>query len=53
MRREVRGGWDETNALATEAWEAVGKSVRLARVVRPYEGCLWVDDVPLEAIDAA
>ncbi|KAF8542350.1 hypothetical protein BDD12DRAFT_979066 [Trichophaea hybrida] len=53
VRGRGRGGWDEANAIATEAWEEVGESVRLARGARPYEGCFWIDDVPLEVIDAA
>jgi len=52
VRGEGRSEWDETNALATEAWEEVGESVRLARV-RPYEVCIWIEDVPLDVIDAA
>ncbi|KAF8242952.1 hypothetical protein K440DRAFT_615061 [Wilcoxina mikolae CBS 423.85] len=35
VRGEGRGGWDEANAIATEAWEEVSESVRLARAARP------------------
>jgi hypothetical protein len=53
MVRREGGGWEEANGMATEAWEEVSDSVTLARAARPFEGYFFIEDVPVEDINAA